>query len=119
LNQEIDTETDADKKPIQESKPTTDANGRPTNPLLGVLCMLGSALSYSMVSCCLKVLYARSPITSFEAMYWKSMPMLFYEWIFLRLVKGDYLKVPKEQRTTLFFRAFTGFLGLAGYFTSI
>jgi len=81
--------------------------------------MFGSALSFSLVGCCLKVFYARCPITSFEAMYWKSMPMLFYEWIFLRLVKGDYLKVPKEQTTTLFLRALCGFLGMAGYFTSI
>jgi len=58
--------------------------------------MLGSAVSYALVTCILKVLYARNPITSFEVVYWKSMPMLFFEWIFLRMVKGDYLKVPEE-----------------------
>ena len=58
-------------------------------------------------------------IGSFEFIYWKSVSMILFEYVFIKASGSDHMDVPKELRTTIFCRALTGFIGMSGLFTGI
>lgn len=88
--------------------------------MAGFGCMAVSAISFSLMTCGLKYLYANvMEISSFEVIYWKSLSMIVYEYFFIKGMGYDHMAVPKDLRVTVYLRALAGFGGLAGLYTSI
>ena len=81
--------------------------------------MLFSAITFSMMAVCVKILYISQEITSFAVMYWKSFLMVIFQYVFTKASGHDYMGIPKNLRTTMFLRALFGFGGFTGLYTSL
>jgi len=85
----------------------------------GMMSMVGSACGFSAMSCGLKILYRHVEISAFEVIYWKSLSMILFEYVFIKWSGGDHMETKKELRLTILLRGVTGFIGLACLFTAI
>ena len=81
--------------------------------------MMISAMSNSIMSFLLKLLFLNSNINAFEVTYWQSMIVIVFEYMMIRSLKKDPFKVPDGIRITFVLRNVTGFFGTVGYFIAI
>lgn len=81
--------------------------------------MLISACFFSLMAFFLKLLYLNSYIGTYEVTYWQSMFMMCLNFGLFKVYAKDHLTVPVNMRTTLVWRAITGFLGMTGYYLAL
>ena len=87
----------------------------------GILYAVASQISWSLMLPILKLLYKHNPsVMSSEALYFKSISMVFFICIYSNWSTGTFsLSVPKQYRTLIFVRCFTGFIWISTQFISI
>lgn len=76
---------------------------------------------YSFTQPIVKMIYMKEPlITAYEVLYWKSLSMILFNYVFCRYIHGVFpLDIPKEYQNIIVFRGFVGFIGISGMFGSV
>ena len=80
--------------------------------------MFISALAFALQSCGIKYLYVHMEITPFEVVYWRSVLMVIFQYLFIKGLKVDHMDIPTELKSTVLLRSIAGFIGLAGLYTA-
>ena len=77
--------------------------------------MLAAVFIYSFASIFIKMLYNHNPaLSEYEIIYWKSISMMFYNYLYIRQFGITVLDVPPMYRNHIVARALVGFWGLQG-----
>ena len=107
---EIDTDNAAEK-----AENSTKLN------MKGFMFAVASHILYSFGGPVIKILYDHNPgISEYEIIYWKSISMLLFNYIYIRKVAGTTpLSVKSAYRNVIVFRALIGYWGLQGPWAAI
>jgi drug/metabolite transporter (DMT)-like permease len=75
-----------------------------------------SNLSFGVGNVIVKLLVNHNPsISEYELIYWKSISMLLFNYLYIRQFGVTVVDVPKKYRNVIVFRAFVGFMGMQGF----
>jgi len=66
------------------------------------------------------MMYKHNPsITAFEAVFWKSITMMVFNFFFVKMHGEFILNIPARYHRLIIIRSFVGFLGVQGLFNSV
>lgn len=86
----------------------------------GVAYAIASQLSYSVTIPIVKIIYKHNAqISNYEVIYWKSISMVLFNYLFARFFGVFVMDVPRRYQRIMVLRAFVGFMGLQGWWSSI
>ena len=81
---------------------------------------LAANTCYSMTSPIVKIIYEHNKsISAYEILYWKSLSMMLFNYLFIHSFGKFCLDIPNEYRKIIVFRAFVGFIGIQGMWASV
>lgn len=81
--------------------------------------MLISAVCYTMMAFCLKLLYLHSNISTYEVTYWQAIVIGILNFFMFKAAGKDHLLVRDDMRVTLILRSIAAFLGLSGFYLAL
>lgn len=78
------------------------------------------SLSYSFSMPLVKILYNHNPnISSYEILYYKSVTMIGFDYIYAKIYGVHVMDVPLEYRNVIVVRGLCGFFGIHGSWASL
>lgn len=82
--------------------------------------MLIGVSSYSVAAPIVKMCYLHNPtISEYEIVYWKSISMVLFNYLFIRSFGVFPMDVPRKYQNLIVFRACIGFFGLQGLWGAV